>query len=123
MTSSLERLKLYSIYLSQRREGAKLLFVILSLYFQYPYVGKIFFQIFLAKTHRTFGSQTQRKKDIVIPYTIKNYEFFFLLLCVLCASAPLREPLFRGFSTDSCALADLRLYLRFLGVKNYGVKK
>jgi hypothetical protein len=27
----------------------------------------------------------------------KELRFFFLLLCVLCASAPLREPLFRGF--------------------------
>jgi len=63
-------------------------------------VGKVFFSNISRQ-----DAKTQRKKDILIPYIIKNYEFFFHLLCVLCASAPLREPLFRGFSTDSCAPA------------------
>ena len=137
-SSNLKKLRLYSIYLSQRRiglksAGAELLFVLLSLYFQDFYfeynltcimrksieyklcaylrflaaslesVGKVLFSNISCQDASDFSPQTQRKKDIVIPYIMKNYEFFFLLLCVLCASAPLREPLFRGFSTDSCA--------------------
>jgi len=67
MNSILEKLKPYSIYLSQRREGAKLLFIILSLYFQYPYYNYII-------------SCLMRK-------SIEHK------LCVLCASAPPREKL------------------------------
>jgi len=35
-------------------------------------VGKVFFSNISRQ-----DAKTQRKKDIVIPYTIKNYEFFF----------------------------------------------
>ena len=72
MNSILEKLKPYFIYLSQRRiglksAGAKLIFVILSLYFQYPHFDYII-------------SCLMRK-------SIEHK------LCVLCASAPPREKL------------------------------
>ena len=79
-------------------------------------VEKVFFSNISRQDASDFSPQTQRKKDMVIPYITENYKFFFLLLCVLCASAPLREPLFRVFSTES-----LRLYLRFYGVINFEI--